>query len=166
MPRAQVGFGRALAYAGRGGRVALGSTDSLDLSIFDATGRLAMRIAGWGSDQRVSQADVERWRSDLLEQRSRAPEEIRRWLETAPHRGTYPAFRDLLVDDEGRVWIGGYPRGDQAQSWLIVGVDGQLVGQVTIPSGSTLLDAAGERLAVLRRSEMDEEYVVVMKIER
>jgi hypothetical protein len=166
IPRTQVGFGRALAYAGRGGRVALGSTDSLDLSLFDATGRLAMRISGWSSNLEVSPADVERWRDDLLEQRSRDPEEIRRWLASAPYRDTYPAFRDLLVDDEGRLWIGGYPQGDQPQSWLIIGVEGQLVAQVMVPSGSTLLDAAGDRLAVLRRTEMDEEYIVVMEIER
>lgn len=166
MPRTQVGFGRTLAYAGRGGRVALGSTDSLELSVFDATGSLTMRIAGWGSNLEVSPANVERWRSDLLEQRARDPEEIRRWLANAPYRGTYPAFRDLLIDDAGRVWIGGYPQADQPRNWLIIGIDGRLEGQVTVPAGSTLLDAAGDRLALLRRTDLGEEYVVVMEIER
>lgn len=164
--RTQVGFGRNLAYAGRGGRAVLASTDSLDLSVFDATGSVAMRITGWGAIGAVSPADAERWRNQLVEQRSRAPEEIRRWLESAPFRGTYPAFKDLLVDDEGRVWIGGYPRGDQAQSWLIIGGDGRLEGRLEVPGGATLLDAAGGRVAMLRRTELDEEYVVVLEIVR
>lgn len=90
--RAEMGFGRRLAYSGRGGRVALGSTDSLSVAVFDDTGRLSMQIVGWGSSEDVGAADVDRWRTELLDRRPQAPEEIRRWLSNAPHRDTYPAF--------------------------------------------------------------------------
>jgi hypothetical protein len=164
--RTEVGFGRTLAYAGSRGRAVVASTDSIDLTIFDSAGDPAMRIAGWGSYEAVPAADVERWRNDLLERRSRAPEEIRRWLESAPRRDTYPAFRNLLLDDDGRVWIGMYPAPGQPQSWLIIGAEGRLEGLLTIPGEATLLDAARERLLILRRTELDEEYIVVMAIER
>jgi hypothetical protein len=164
--RSEIGFGRRLAYAGRSGRAAVASTDSLDLTIFDTNGEVAMRIVGWGPNAEAAATEVQRWRDNLLERRSRAPEEIRRWLENIPYRTTYPAFRDLLLDDEGRVWIGIYPRPDQPQNWLIVGADGRLEGQVTTPADATPLDAAGGRLALIRRTELDEEYIVVMEIER
>lgn len=164
--RAEIGFGRRLAYSGRGGRVALGSTDSLSVTVFDDTGRLSMQIVGWGSSEDIGAADVDRWRTELLDQRSQAPEEIRRWLSSAPHRDTYPAFEDLLVDDRGRIWIGMFPRAAESQDWLVVGPDGRLEGKFTVPGGSRLLDAAGEHVALLRRGAVDEEYVAVMAIEQ
>jgi hypothetical protein len=164
--RAEVGFGRRLAYSGRGGPVAVGSTDSLNLTVFDGTGRLAMQIAGWGSSEDVGADDVDRWRTELLDRRSQAPEEIRRWLSNTPCRDTYPAFDGLLMDDRARVWVGMFPRAGESQGWLVLGADGRLEAQFTLPSGSRLLDAAGDHVALLRRNALDEEYVVVMAVEQ
>jgi hypothetical protein len=136
------------------------------VAVFDDTGRLSMQIVGWGSSEDIGAADVDRWRTELLDRRSQAPEEIRRWLSNAPNRDTYPAFEDLLVDDRGRIWIGMFPRGGESQDWLVVGPDGRLEGKFTVPGGSRLLDAAGEHVALLRRGAVDEEYVAVMAIEQ
>lgn len=163
--RAEVGFGRDLVYSGRSGRVALGSTDSLSVAVFDETGNLAMEITGWGPVGTVDLETADRWRAEFLEQRSQAPPEILRLLEDVPHRDSYPAFEYLLVDAVGRVWIAMYPRPGEDQDWFVVGLDGRVEGRLTLPNGSTLLDATDERVAVLRRNDLDEEYVVVMEIE-
>ena len=162
--RSEIGFGRALAYSGRNGSVAIGSTDSLDIHVFDETGRRSMRLAGWGADRQVTPAAVERWRSGVLDRLRQVPEELRVALGQAPHRNTYPAFQRLLVDDRGRIWIGLYPPPGEPQDWIVVDKEGHVAGRVTVPPESRLLDAAGDQLVVAGRTELDEEYVSVLRV--
>lgn len=163
--RAQVGFGGAVAYAGRNGRFAIGSTDTLNIAVYDDA-VLAMRIGG-GQSVTVEAADVERWREDLLARRAQAPEEIRRALAEVPYRSTYPAFHDLVVDDDGRVWIASSAAPAAAERhWLVIGRDGAAAGRLMLPAATQVLDAAGDRIAVLSRDELDEEYIAVLRITR
>lgn len=169
MTRMEVGFGRTLVHSGRGGRIALGSTDSLDVTVFDETGTESMRIAGWGADEAVEADAVEAWRAQYTNRISEIPDPIRpefeRWVSEVPYRETYPAFGELLVDGEGQVWIGPYPRDGEPQEWLVVGEDGSVVAELTIPAGARVLDAVDGRVVLLERSELDEEIVVVAEIE-
>ncbi len=165
--RSAVGFGRTLARAGRQGRAALGSTDSVDVTLYDG-GRVVMRIAGPGPGPAVTDADVQRWREEkLLSLSPGAPEGVRRVFEDVPHRATFPAFDALLVDDAGRVWIGAYARPGQAErDWLVVSPSGSAEGTLTLPGGAVALDASGDRIALLMRNDLDEEYVAVLRIIR
>lgn len=162
--RSPVGFGGSAAYAGRNGRFAIGSTDTLDVVVYGADGELEMRIAG-GVRAEVDPADVERWRQDVLASRSQAPEELRRALADVPYRSTYPAFADLALDDAGRIWIGSYARPAAVErDWIVIGTDGAVDGRLTLPASSRILDIAGDRIAVLSRDALDEEYVSVHRL--
>lgn len=165
--RSAVGFGRTLARAGRQGRAALGSTDSVDVTLYDG-GRVVMRIAGPGPGPEVTDADVQRWRDETLPASRRGtPGGVRRAFEDVPHRATFPAFGALLVDDAGRVWIGSYLRPGQAErDWLVIGPSGSAEGTLTLPGGAVALDASGDRIALLMRNDLDEEYVAVLRIIR
>lgn len=165
--RAEVGFGGAAAYSGRNGRFAIGSTDTLDITVFGADGLPAMRIAGGGARTAVESADAERWRQELLESRSRGPEELRRAIADFPYRSVYPAFGDLVVDDSGRLWIGAYARPTaSARDWVVIGTDGSVEGVVSLPASARILDIAGDRIALLDRDALDEEYVSVLALSR
>ena len=165
--RSPVGFGRTLARAGRNGRAALGSTDSVDITVYDG-GNVVMRIAGPGPGPAVTDADVQRWREEtLLSFSPGMPEGARRVFEEAPHRATFPAFSALLVDAARCIWIGAYARPGQAErDWLFIGPLGNVEGTLTLPADAQPLDALGDRVALLMRNELDEEYVAVLRIVR
>jgi hypothetical protein len=165
--RRAVGFGRTLATAGRRGRSVVGGTDSLDITVFGATGTVAMRITGGGPPVEATGQDIERWRQSLRDRMSQAPEPIRRAFDDTPYRPTFPAFEALMVDDAARIWIGAYVRpGETDRRWTVLGTDGSVAGTLALPAAATLLDAAGDRLAVLLHSDLDEEYIVVYRIDR
>ena len=162
--REEVGFGGALAYAGRNGRFAIGSTDTLNIVVYDADAQPIRRIAG-GPTVEVDAADVERWRSDMVESWSRAPEEMRRALVDVPHNPTYPAFSHLVLDDVGRLWIGAYARPTAAErAWVVIGTDGEVQETLMLPAEARILDVASDRIVLLSRDELDEEVLSVLAV--
>ncbi len=162
--RGEVGFGRTAAYAGRTGRFAIGSTDTIEISVFDEDGRLVMRVAG-GEAVAVAETDIQLWRQDLLERRSQAPDELRRAFDEFPHRSSFPGFQDLAVDDAGRIWIGSYPRPRQSErAWLVIDSNGHAWGNLMLPVSARVLDVAGDRIAIIWRNELDEEFLSVLRI--
>lgn len=61
---------------------------------------------------------------------------------------TYPAFRQMVVDDAGNVWAERYPRPGDAgpAAWSVIDPSGRWLGDVTLPAGFTLLHAARDAL--------------------
>jgi len=164
--RSQVGFGGEAVYTGRNGRFAIGSTDTLDIAVYGSDGLPVMRIGGGGPRAEVEEADVERWRQELHEIRSQAPEDVRRAAD-APRRDRYPAFAGLVLDDARRLWIGAYARPTASgRTWVVIGADGSVQGTLDLPKSALVLDIAGDRIAFLDRSELDEEYVSVLALSR
>jgi hypothetical protein len=162
--RRAVGFGRDAAWAGRDGRAVIGSTDTIDLTVIDE-GEIAARIRSAGTAEPVSEDALRHWRADLARSASRAPADFQQTILDTPARETYPAFDALAMDDEGRVWIGLYPVPGQAtRRWIIVARDGTVPGAIELPSNARILDAAMGRITVLLRSELDEEFVAVMRV--
>ncbi|MYI65833.1 MAG: hypothetical protein F4107_07850, partial [Gemmatimonadetes bacterium] len=104
----------------------------------------------------------------------------RRRLEDSFVRDTYPAFGAISVDDEGRIWVGGYPKlTDEMRRWTVLEPDGTTVGAFSLPvyrpawledtetvtdQPHELLDAAHGRIAVLRRDEHFVESVEVYEV--
>ena len=189
-----VGFGATTLYAGRGSHAVLATTDSVDITLYEASAPRT-RIRGGYATREVTSEEKEAWTDLYLEV---YPEDLRPSfrpdLEQAGVRDTYPAVGALKVDADGGVWLGGYPRLDDVKrSWTVLGADGIPVGRLSLPvyrpellkvreSGITgwaaleletsipsasheLLDVAAGRIAVLRTSEMGEEFIEVYAVE-
>jgi hypothetical protein len=125
-----------------------------------------MRISGPPAPA-VEPAVVDRWRDDLLADWSTMPAEMQTAIADLPHRETYPGFESLVVADDGSIWIGSFVRpGEDERQWLVLGPDGEAQGRVTLPAAAEVLDIAGDRIALLSRDDLDEEYVHVLRIER
>lgn len=164
--RAEVGFGRKAYWAGRDGRFAIGTNDSVDIAVYDGASEPFMRISGPPAPA-VEPAAVERWRDDLLADWSTMPIEMQTAIADLPHRETYPGFETLAMGDDGSIWIGVFARpGQDERAWLVLGRDGRPHGRVTLPAAARVLDIAGDRIALLSRDELDEEYIHVLRIER
>jgi hypothetical protein len=164
--RNELGFGRSLGHAGRNGYAALGSTDSLDVLVYGCDARVAMRVRGGGGGDPVGAPELERWRKDLADRASRAPlGYLKSAILQTPHRETYPAFGSLLLDDRPRLWIGMYSRpGETEQAYLVIGSDGELWGIVAVPAGGEVLDVAYNKIAIIRKTDLDEEVIEVLRV--
>ncbi len=189
-----VGFGATTLYAGRGPHAVLATTDSVDVTLYEGSAPLT-RIRGGHAPREVTSDEEEAWTDLYLEI---FPEDLRpsqrQRLEQTGVRDTYPAIGALKVDANGAIWLGGYPRLDDAERrWTVLGPDGIPVGRLSLPvyraellrvrdSGITgwaalelettipstsheLLDVAAGRIAVLRTGEMGEEFIEVYAVE-
>jgi len=159
----QVGFGRTLFTGRTAGRAVLGSSDTLDLSVYDGSGRLRTKIVGSGPTVEVTEVAANAWRRERVEAVTEYPEIAEAYREV-PIRSTYPVFDGLAVDRNERIWIGLHPADSDTQIWWIIGPNGP-AGTVGIPAGGTVLTVTPERMAMLRRSALGEEYVVVYQVE-
>lgn len=164
--RSEFGFGRSAQASGRNGRAVVGSTGTLALRVVDADGAEVMRIEGTRPNPPVSDDQVDRWRADrLADLPDDAPPALRTAIEAAPHNETLPAFAGVLLDADGRVWIGEWVDiGADERPWTVFGRDGEPAFRVVLPRSATPLDAAGDRLVVLDRTELAEEVVRVLSI--
>ena len=158
----RVGFGRSVYTGASAHRAVIGSSDSLDLSVYDSTGRLEARIVGGGPTVPVTERAAEKWRRERAAAADN-PAIAKAYGEVRVH-STYPVFDGLGIDPDGDVWVGFDPAGGETQAWWVVGRQGP-ERLITIPGGGTLLAVDGDHLAVLRRTELGEEYVVVYRTE-
>lgn len=159
----RIGFGRDLHTASHSGTAVLGSSDAIDLSVFDHRGELTMKIVGDSPAVPVSESVAGAWRRERADALSEYPEYAAAYLEVRVSE-TYPAFDALAMDERGRVWIALHPAGQSTRTLWVVGSDGP-EASVVGPADGTLLAAMEDRIAVLRRSDFDEEYLVVFRID-
>ncbi len=162
--RLAVGFGRGLVFAGRDRRAVIGSTDSLDLHVFDENG-LVMRITAPGRSLAVPADSIDAWRDDLKERLESAPPALRNAYTVIPIYETYPDLTGVAMGPDGRVAFGLTAPGAE-DVWLFLSADGSLDGSTTMPSGWQVLDMSHDRLAVLHRDSLDQEFVSVLDIVR
>lgn len=72
------------------------------------------------------------------------------------------AYRDVQVDGAHRIWIKpAVVEGTDSTTWRVFDIDGARLGDVTLPTDATVLDADGDRLLLLRRSDLDVEFLEI-----
>jgi len=160
--RNEMAFGRDAVAFGLEDRAIIGDTDSLDLSVHLADGRVTRRIRGNAGERRVSADEMRAWKDEeLAELGSDPPEPLVRAIEDI-HTETYPAFSTALLGPDEMVWIGLQNRwGDEERMWLIVDPDGQLRGSIQLPAEARALAVDARRFAVQRRDDLDVEDILV-----
>ncbi|MHB1195075.1 MAG: hypothetical protein ACYC6F_18790 [Longimicrobiales bacterium] len=169
-----IGFARHLEASGRGVRAAVGATDGLAISLYEGGPRPVLIIrADWRGDP-VSAGEIAAWREAVLAQLPTDNAEYRRTWEQGPVRSTHPAFERLLVDSDGRIWIGrNATPGAARRDWVVATPDGRPTARIQLPAtfralsaAPELLDAHGDLILLVRRTELDEEVVELVRMER
>ncbi|MXX73131.1 MAG: hypothetical protein F4Y73_14915 [Gemmatimonadetes bacterium] len=160
--RNEMAFGRDAVAFGLEDRAIIGDTDSLDLSVHLADGRVTRRIRGNAGERTVSADELRAWKdAELAELGPDPPEPFVRAIEEI-HTETYPAFSTALLGPDEMVWIGLQSRwGDEERMWLIVDPDGQLRGSIQLPAEARVLAVDARRFAVQRRDDLDVEDIRV-----
>ncbi len=83
-----------------------------------------------------------------------------RMLESVPFPETLPAYRDLLTDDEGNLWVRDYTvSGDEAVAWHVFNTSGEWMGGVRFPRGFEPTSIGHEYVLGILRDELEIEHV-------
>ena len=161
--RNEVAFGRDAVAFGFEDRAIIGDTDSLDLSVHLADGRVTRRIRGNAGDRSVGADEMRAWKErELSELGSDPPPPFVRAIEEMIHTETYPAFATAVLGPDELIWVGLQNRwGDEERAWLIVEPDGRLRGRIQLPAEATVLAVDAQRFAVLQRDDLDVENIQV-----
>jgi hypothetical protein len=151
---------RKTVYASRGETFIAGSNGSYEIAIVDLAGRFQQLIRKTTIPEAVTASYFE----------DRAGGELRlgsgRILRTstptdpASYPDNFPFFDALHVDPEGNLWVHDFKVDEEeAELFSVFRADGQYLGDVTIPAGRTILDMGSDWLLILRKDELDIEYV-------
>lgn len=129
-------FGRAPVAAAGAEQVWLGASDRYEIEARDADGSVVQIVRADVDPAPVRPVDVEAWREAQLADAADADERRAREARAAriPAAPTKPAYRTLLVDDDGRLWVSTFrDPGDDVPVYHVFGSDGVLLGSVTLP---------------------------------
>lgn len=189
-----VGFGRTALYDGRGVHSVVGTNDSLDLTRYRGSAVHTQVRGGVLPINSVSPEEREEWTDLFLGAFPAVVQtDWRRRLEQSEVRATYPAIGAVKIDASGRIWIGDYAKLSSARRlWSVIGVDGIPIASVRLPvfhpelltfnNGGfagrelverevaipspihELLDITADRVAVLRKGDLGQEFVEVYEI--
>ncbi len=156
-------WGRKMVFAVAPTGVWFGSGDDYELEHVDWLGKVT-RVTRWaGPDLEVTREHLDRYRNALLA-RYDEPAERRRFeregwpdiRDGLPER--FPAYDALVPLPDGSVWVVPHP-------WMLrnelhlLDPDGVWLRRLTIPVGSTVLDAGPDWVLLLQRGELDEQSV-------
>jgi hypothetical protein len=163
-------LGRTAVYDGRGEYTVIGSTDSLDLSLFQGT-TLVLRLIGPLRAEQPSVEQTSDWDRAVRAEDSAMGAAYLGAVARAPRVAALPAVGAVVVDEAGNLWIGRYAvRPGAPRTWYVISRRGEPVGRMELPAlcpvlmpGSVeLLDVVGGRLAV-RRTTVEGEVVVEVR---
>jgi len=142
----------------------LGNTDQYELASYTADGTLRRIVRREYTRLPVTSGDVDRYREEQIEA-ARAF-----WQDLFPHvtfPQTMPAYRRLLVDSDGFFWVEEYRRpGDDVPRWTVFAPDGQLLGTLTLPTGTHVFEIGTDYVLGRWQDQLDVEHVRVFSLLR
>ncbi len=162
--RFPIPFARSVVYDARGSTLAIGPTDSLDVSLFRGT-RLRLRLTGRGDRAAPTETDLSAWRQGVSDEFGELASTLLEAMQSAPMVDRLPAVGALVVDDKGNIWVGEYVTpGAKERQWIVISPTGVPLATIVLPAApeafapgrSEILDVYGDRLALLRVGEEGE----------
>ena len=156
--------------SGAGTRIVVGHTSRPELSIYDlsAAPRLE-RVIRWATDDRsISGADLAAQREKLsVPYEDLDAETRRRFLgplihEDRPVADEFPAFSNVMMGQDGRIWIQDYVRPTDASPhlWFVLNEEGHFECRAEVPEFQQLHEFGSNYLLSLERDELDVERVL------
>lgn len=106
------------------------------------------------------------WDRELASRNERRVDALRRMRDVMVFPDFYPAFSDLLVDDQGRIWAQEYHRPhDSDINWDVIR-DGRWIASVKVDTAFQLMLIRGDRLLGVWRNELGVETVRAYRLSR
>lgn len=107
--------------------------------------------------------------SYLPEDLSTASAVVREVMDLQPERTHRPAYRDMVVDARGHVWLRkhlGLHEADEPTEWLIFDPTGQWLGSVRLPPRFHIFRIGPDWILGKRPDELDVEHIQLLSLTR
>jgi hypothetical protein len=134
-------FGRRTFVAAWGRRLWIADSERFEVRTYDDAGRLLRVARAAVAPQPIDARERERFRARLAA-RARAnlsAGTADSLLASLPFPATRPAFAELRVDSDGRVWLRS-AASDHDRRWTVLDERGRMLGTVLLPAGLDVLD--------------------------
>lgn len=113
-------------------------------------------IKGYIEEQVAEDADTQNERRSL-----------RQLLEDLPVPKTFPAYGDLKTDALGNLWAQDFlAPGEESPRWTIFSPDGHVLGRISTPPRTRVLEIGRDYLLTRYIDEMDVEFVRLYALQR
>ena len=134
-------FGRSMSWGlGSDGMLFSGWSDSISIAVMSINGPEEKHISLTHDPIPISDAEMEDWLSYF------DPETRAKFSERGLHT-TRPAYEELLVDDNNRVWLELSATQDSTDvEWIVLDMDSRVVGKVILPFDAKLKVVRGGRV--------------------
>ena len=167
-------FGKASVLDTHGDRIFVGSSDHMQIEEINTSGDTVriLRIPGFPLDLTTAQVQAERnARLDIPLPQGVAslPPYFVEAIEDMPSPETRPAYRDMLVDPTGAVWLRpfvGFSEQGEPEKWLVLGPDGTWLGSVEIPEDFRVMEIRVDEVLGVWTDELDVQHPQVLKLSR
>jgi hypothetical protein len=157
-------YGRRTGMGSNGTRIAVGTGDSLAVSVRDLRSK---RWASFSSSVLNLQLTATTLEAERAARSRFASGRVRSLIDALPAPPTRPAYSDVVVAESGQVWLGKYlgvHERDMQQTWQVFSADGTLLGDVPVPVRFTLMDVSRGLATGVWRDELDREVVRAYEI--
>jgi hypothetical protein len=143
-------FGTTSSFGIAGVHLIVADNSQFQFEVTDPTGQLVRRVRRAVPRQSVLPSHLSAYADELVRGIADAVQRTRRKQQhmSRPHAPVFPAMDPwIVVDADQRIWLGAFKRpGDREQTWWIFGVDGAMLGRVTVPTSLTIMDAGSDYL--------------------
>lgn len=159
-------FGRAASFAISGDEVFVGTGEKMEVQAYGLDGTLRRIFRGPVEDLTIRAEHLDAYREQSLRNvpDERRPERERQ-LRDMPMPERFPAFTDLRMDPDGRIWVHLFQRpGTEEQRWGVFAADGTYLGGVEMPPDLTITEIGSDYVLGVHLGEMDVQRVRLHRI--
>jgi hypothetical protein len=160
-------FGRSAHTASWRDGFFFGTNASYEIAYYSRTGDLVRFIRKTHTATQITPEHIRRYIEGQLE--GIDDEDERRFMESlfadVPFPETMPAYRDLLVDSEGHVWVQEYqlPGAEQLR-WTVFDPEGAMLGVVETPADLRIYQIGSDFVLGRWTDDLDVEHVQLYQL--
>ena len=159
-------FPRTSLVDTHGGRIYYGSADLMEVRELGPDGALlrVLRIPDYPLELTDEQVEAER-----QARFGSVPPMLRQAIEAMPAPVTRPAYRDMLVDPAGAIWLrpfDGSSEGGTPLDWQVLAADGTWLGGVTVPTNVRLWEIGMDEALGSWIDEQGQQHPLVFRLRR
>ena len=162
-------FGLSSQYATHLDGFFHGSGDRYEIEDFTKEGDLRRSLRRPVANMEVTNADVEGYKRERIEN---AEDHMQRQINAAlveaiPFPESFPAYRSLVVDAEGNLWVGVSRKpGDDQPRWTVFDRTGRMLGEVRTPEGFSIFQIGEDFVLGRWADEFDIQHVLMYELLR
>jgi len=162
-------FGKSPRAWARGDRLALGTRDRFEVTLFEPSGDLVRIVRVYLPPVAVTSEHLDGLLQERLAQLPSpdlAPA-VRNAFADTPHAETMPPFEALLLDSEGVLWVEDYHLpGDTLRTWTVFDEEGVPKTRLSLPYANQVFEIGGDYVLALFENDLGVHFLRMYPLAR